>query len=196
MQTGSPNPRKVTNSFSFISQHAWQWRGWDPEESPWQRGLLGPGLVCILCIVAPLCPRVTKNCASAVEHRGATSMTCCGWHRGRVWIMEVYARNLSASTSLQSDLFFPLDGYGIRSLSNPLLMIENIKALQARKPEPQFPRQSSSWSLWKITSLSPGWDWFLCPQAFCLLKRENQGRRELLHEVTKNLDSARPDELK
>lgn len=58
--------------------------------------------------------------------------------------MEVYAGNLFVSTSLESDLFFPLDGVGIRSLSNPLLMIENIKAHQAREPEPQFPRQSSS----------------------------------------------------
>ena len=36
-------------------------------ESSWHPGLLGSGLVCILCIVALLCPRVTENRVSAVE---------------------------------------------------------------------------------------------------------------------------------
>lgn len=44
---------------------------WDPEESSWQ-----PGFVCILCVVAPLCPRVTKNGALAVESRGSAGMKC------------------------------------------------------------------------------------------------------------------------
>lgn len=36
-------------------------------ESSWHPGHLGSGLVCILYIVAPLCPRVTENRVSAVE---------------------------------------------------------------------------------------------------------------------------------
>lgn len=56
----------------------------------------------------PLCPRVTKNGASAAEHRGATSMKCWRWHQGWVWIMEVYAGNLFGLTFLESELFFPL----------------------------------------------------------------------------------------